>query len=98
MAREFAASFYRSKVWQHTRDAYSTSVGGLCERCLSNGLYVPGVIVHHRQELTPENISSPELSLGWANLELLCRDCHGKAHGHTKRYKVDKAGRVTVLP
>lgn len=48
------------------------------------------------RELTPENIGDPAVSLAWDNLELLCRDCHGKAHGNERRYKVDEMGRVTA--
>lgn len=96
MAREFAKGFYKSKSWQYTRDAYVKSAGGLCERCLHDGIYKPGEIVHHKQELTPDNINNPDISLSWDNLELLCRDCHGKAHGKQKRYKIDEIGRVKI--
>lgn len=94
--KEFAKLFYKSKAWQNTRQAYVSSVGGLCERCLQSGMYCAGEIVHHKRELTPENINDPAVSLSWDNLELLCRDCHGKAHGAAKRYKVDEMGRVTT--
>ena len=60
------------------------------------GLYVPGEIVHHKIALTPDNINDPSVSLSWDNLELLCRDCHGKEHSGHKRYCVDSFGRVTV--
>lgn len=96
MAREFAKAFYKSKAWQRTRDAYAKSKGGLCEECLARGVYKPGEIVHHKNELTPENINDTAVSLAWDNLELLCRDCHGKIHGNKKRYKVDEMGRVAV--
>lgn len=96
MARDFAKEFYRSKGWQHTREAYAKSKGGLCEECLRKGLYKPGEIVHHRKELTPENINDPSVAYSWDNLELLCRDCHGKAHGAGRRYAVDQWGRVTA--
>lgn len=92
--REFAKGFYKSKAWQNTRAAYISSVGGLCERCLRQGIYRPGEIVHHKTELTPDNIHDPQISLSWDNLELLCRDCHGKAHANQRRYKVDDMGRV----
>ena len=46
--------------------------------------------------MTPENINDPAVSLAWGNLELLCRECHGKAHGDVKRYKVDEMGHVTI--
>ena len=94
--KEFAKTFYKSKAWQNTRKAYVASVCGLCERCLRSGLYKAGEIVHHKQELTAENITDPSVSLCWDNLELLCRDCHGKAHGNIKRYKIDEMGRVIV--
>lgn len=92
--KEFAKKFYKSKAWQNTRKAYAASVGGLCEQCLKHGIYKAGEIVHHKQELSPDNINDTAISLCWDNLQLLCRDCHGKAHGNVKRYKVDEMGRV----
>ena len=75
------------------------SVGGLCERCLKRGLYVSGVIVHHKVHLTPENISDPNVSCAFGNLELLCRDCHAEEHSRLeKRYRIDEAGRVITSP
>lgn len=94
--KEFARTFYKSKAWQNCRKTYAQSVGGLCEQCLKNGIYKAGEIVHHKTALTPDNIKDPDVSLSWDNLELLCRDCHAKAHGSTKRYKVDEMGRVMM--
>lgn len=94
----FAAGFYRSKQWQHTKDAYAKSVDGLCENCLRKGIYRPGVIVHHKIPLTPERMQHPEVTLSWGNLELLCRDCHGEVHRKGKRYKFDAFGNVIVAP
>lgn len=96
MARDFAASFYKTKAWQNTRASYTASVGGLCEDCLAAGIYRAGEIVHHKEELTPDNINDPEVALAWNNLKLLCRDCHAKAHGSKKRYKVNEMGRVVA--
>lgn len=73
--REFARSFYLSKEWRRAREYIITRDAGLCVRCGA-----PGVIVHHREHLTPENISNPEIALGENNLELLCRECHALAH------------------
>ena len=95
MAKEFAESFYKSKTWQRTREAYLRSVGGLCEECLKRGIYTPGVIVHHKIHLTPESIQHPEIALNFDNLKLLCRYHHAAAHGIQKRYEVDELGRVT---
>lgn len=95
--KEYAKHFYKSAAWRNTRDAFFKSKAGLCERCLKKGLYSPGVIVHHKIHLTPDNISVPEIALSWDNLELLCRDCHALAHKPEKRYKVDELGRVIIL-
>ena len=95
--REFAEMFYKSKAWRETREAYAKARAGLCERCLARGVYRPGVIVHHKVHLSPENISDPEVALSWDNLELLCRECHGDEHKRIeRRYTVDEIGRVTA--
>jgi 5-methylcytosine-specific restriction endonuclease McrA len=96
--KEFAERFYKSKAWQSCRKGYIKSVGGLCERCLSQGKIVPGVIVHHKIYITPDNIHCPEIVMDWGNLELLCRECHEKEHrGIEKRFRIDELGRVTAL-
>lgn len=80
MAKEFARSFYSSKAWQDCRNEYAKRRHHLCEDCLRRGIYKPGVIVHHIEELTPFNITNPEIALGFDNLELLCRECHLREH------------------
>lgn len=97
MAREFAKAFYKSKAWQQCRDGYIHYRQGLCEDCLSRGMYKPGDTVHHKVHLSPDNINDPAVSLSWSNLELLCRDCHAVRHRKGRRYKVDDLGRVTCL-
>lgn len=95
--QDFAKSFYKSKRWQSTRLAYLKSVGGLCERCLKNGLYHPAVIVHHKVYINSENINNPEVTLSWGNLEAVCRDCHEREHtGDGRRYKVRDDGTVEI--
>ena len=98
MARE-TAGFYKTIAWKRTRSAYIKSVGGLCERCLAKGMYVPGAIVHHKVHLTPGNITDPNVACSFDNLELLCRDCHAAEHGRVeRRYVVDDDGRVLTAP
>ena len=93
--QKWAETFYKSAAWKHCRDGYAASVGGLCERCLEHGRYTPGVIVHHKVMLTPDNINDPAVTLNWANLELVCRDCHADLHdARRRRYRVDEFGRV----
>lgn len=73
--REFAREFYLSKEWRQVRAYIIERDAGLCVRCGR-----PGVIVHHKEHLTPENIDDPTITLGEDNLELLCRECHGLEH------------------
>ena len=93
--KEWAKAFYKSAAWKHCREDYAASVGGLCERCLQRGVYNPGEIVHHKVWLTRSNISDPNVSLNWDNLELVCRNCHAEIHeARRRRYKVDDCGFV----
>ena len=95
--QEYAKAFYSSTAWKRTREAYSKSVGGLCESCLQKGQYKAGEIVHHKIHLTPDNINDPSISLNWENLILLCRSCHGEQHDKIiRRYKFDELGRVIL--
>ena len=75
MAKPWAKAFYNSTAWQQTRLAYMTHRHGLCERCGA-----PGLIVHHRKALRPQDMGNPKRTLGWDNLELLCHRCHDLEH------------------
>ena len=93
----WAETFYKSKTWQRCRNAYAKSKGGLCEACLKRGMFTPGVIVHHKIHLTPDNINNPDIALNADNLMLLCRDCHALIHKPQKRFKIDEMGRVILI-
>ena len=93
--RSWAKAFYVSREWINCRRAYAISKAGLCERCLAKGLIVPGDEVHHKIRLTPQNITQPEISLNWENLELLCKQCHHEEH-RGKRWQTDELGRVQL--
>ena len=95
--KAYAEQFYKSKAWQKCRAGYSKSVGGLCEKCLAEGIVETGAIVHHKIHISPETITIPEVALSYENLELLCRRHHAEQHGKAKRYTVDELGRVTPL-
>ncbi len=62
VAKEFAKAFYNSKKWKQCRAAYiahrQAIDGGLCESCHE----APGYIVHHKIELTPDNINDPDIA------------------------------------
>jgi 5-methylcytosine-specific restriction enzyme A len=80
MAREEFKQFYSSKSWKKTRESYISSVNGLCEVCLSRDKYVPGYIVHHRVEITTDNINDPNITLSHSNLQYVCLECHNQIH------------------
>lgn len=93
--KDYARQFYSSKTWQRTRTAYARSVRNLCEVCLAKGVITPAEIVHHKIELTPQNITDPTVTLNWKNLQCVCRECHAAAHGaRQRRFVVDELGRV----
>ena len=104
MAKEFAKAFYNSKKWKQCRAAYIAHRraidGGLCESCHEE----PGYIVHHKIELTPDNINNPDIALGFNNLKYDCHVCHqkensqdGPAEGLVK-YEFDSDGELRVPP
>lgn len=87
-------SFYKSKEWQKTRQAYIVYRNGLCERCRN-----AGVIVHHKKYITKQNIRNPEVTLSFSNLELLCRKCHNQEHFKDDiPYEFDQDGNLIVPP
>lgn len=95
--KDYAKTFYSSKAWKDTRAAYAKSKGGLCEICLSKGIYKAGEIVHHKCHISPDNVNDPSVTLNWDNLQLVCRDCHAMEHDQRKRrYRIDEMGRVTT--
>ena len=99
MSTDTANRFYGSAEWKACRAAYKKSVGGLCERCLKQGLYVPGEIVHHKEHINADNLTDPQILTDFNNLELLCRKCHAEVHGkQRKRYKIDAFGNVLTDP
>ena len=95
--------FYTSWKWRKCRTSFAKAKGNLCERCLARGIINPGskdqpLETHHKIQLTAENVTNPEVSLNWENLELLCKNCHDEERERKqKRWRVDSAGRVTCL-
>ena len=69
----------------------------LCQDCLKKGIYTPAEEVHHIVELTPSNVSDPNIALNADNLISLCRECHRARHStNNKRYTIDENGKVTA--
>ena len=86
MSRPFARQFYSSAAWQACRNEYMKQAHHLCEDCLKRGIYKPAREVHHIEELTPQNITNPEIALGFGNLIALCKECHAERHDNHGRW------------
>lgn len=97
MAKDYAKKFYASKAWHNCRTAYLAEKKYCCERCNDTA-----TIVHHRKYITPSNITNPEITLNFDNLEALCESCHNKEHfGEEKikpRFAFDCNGRIIPPP
>lgn len=82
MSKTFAKAFYNSKAWKLCRDAYIAERimidGGLCEECQKN----LGYIVHHKVQLTSDNINDPDITLNHELFRYVCKDCHDLYEGH----------------
>lgn len=65
--------------------------GPVCQKCgkvVTNPL---DLIAHHQEELTPENVNDPMISLNPDKVILVCHDCHDAIHnrfGHRAARKV----------
>ncbi|KMJ56446.1 HNH endonuclease [Bacillus sp. LL01] len=75
MAHDYAKAFYTSKEWISCRIGFMQSKNYVCERC--GGI---ATICHHKEYITPDNISDPTITLNWMNLEALCQTCHNLEH------------------
>ena len=49
-------NFYKNPFWIKTKNAYLGTINHLCERCFDQDKYVKADIVHHKIELTHENM------------------------------------------
>ena len=93
---DYAKPFYDSAKWRQCKNAFIAERraidGGLCQRCHKQY----GYIVHHKEHITPENISDISVILDHNNLEYLCHDCHNKEHKatHNTRYAFDENGNI----
>ena len=78
--KDYAKQFYHSKAWLKCREAFISNRilidGGMCQCCHER----LGYIVHHKTELTPQNITDPEIALNWRNMQYVCHECHNEIH------------------
>jgi 5-methylcytosine-specific restriction endonuclease McrA len=85
-------NFYKSDSWRAARELKIMIVNGLCESCGAIGIEV-----HHKERLSINNVNDSSVSLNQDNLELLCRECHNKAHKRfSKEVRFDKDGNLVA--
>ena len=87
--------FYTTQAWRKCRASFLKERRGLCEICLSRGIIEPAAHVHHREPITPDNLSNPKITLNHANLMALCEQCHQEQH-RKKRWRCDPDGHVIL--
>ncbi len=73
MAKDYSKKFYNSSAWKKLSEYIRVSRNFTCEEC---GEY--GSQVHHKIEITPDNINDTSITLNEDNLQLLCEECHNK--------------------
>lgn len=73
MAKEWAKTFYNSVLWKQVREAVLKRDRYMCQ---SYGCHNIAEEVHHKIELTPENINDPSITVNMDNLISLCSTCH----------------------
>ncbi len=82
MAKDYAKKFYQSAIWEKQREYILKRDHHLCTE---PGCYNVATEVHHITEITPDNISDPDITLNENNLRSLCHDCHTRITREMKR-------------
>ncbi len=93
MAKEYAKKFYKSKAWQKCRASFISQRtiidGAMCQHCKRRA----GYIVDHIEEINPNNIDNPQITLNHKNLQYLCLKCHNrKTFGKGKDFNAVRDG------
>ena len=96
-AKSWAKAFYNSREWHVARRITLRRDHYTCQRCGARAEEV-----HHKIELTPENIHDITVTLNIDNLECLCHNCHTRetqgSDGDLNRgYIFDANGHVVEL-
>jgi hypothetical protein len=73
--------FYASAVWQNFRLTIIAERGLICEHCKEPIVRVGDATLHHKIELTPENVHDADVALNPNNVIVIHRVCHDRIHG-----------------
>lgn len=77
--------FYKSKEWERFRkivisNRLNDDGSTVCERCGKVIVQKNDIVLHHKTELTDENVDDVSIALNENNIELVCFKCHNKEH------------------
>lgn len=80
-------AFYTSTQWQRFRDRYIAERavkdnGWTCDMCGQTIDNAEDITLHHKVELTPDNVNDVMISLNPDNIQQVHRACHNKHHKH----------------
>lgn len=83
---------YNCEKWKKVRKLKRIEANGFCERCMEEGRFTAGKIVHHKEPITDKNYMDDDLMYGLDNLQFVCDDCHKEIHGNPDDYYFDEDG------
>ena len=81
MSQAWAKKFYNSNQWRTLRQRLIVEAHFLCALCGDSYLKDSSLLVaHHINELSPNNVTDPNVALNPRNIQIICRRCHDKIH------------------
>jgi 5-methylcytosine-specific restriction endonuclease McrA len=88
IAQGWAKAFYNSKAWKQEREYILKRDRYLCQ-CA--GCHALATEVHHKKELTEDNVHNPMIALNPSNLMSVCSECHKRITKaeHRRKGQVD---------
>lgn len=87
-------TFYASDAWRAFRLAVIGERGPRCEYCKERVAKAQELTLHHKIELTPENVNDAMIALNPENVMVVHHGCHNRIH---KRNAVRKGHRVFIV-
>lgn len=73
--------FYDSKEWKGFRRTILSERKPICWHCKKQFKSTDTIVVHHKEELTLENVNDYNVSLNPDNVEMVHLECHNDIHG-----------------
>lgn len=73
-------TFYASEKWIKFRQLIISQRGLRCEYCGQQVARLSELTLHHKKELTPENVNNVSISLNPENVMVVHHECHNKIH------------------